>query len=406
MAFSKKKKTREKEKRHHSHKSEKRKKDKSKKRHGKRHSSSESSSSSSPSSSRSPSPRRSEGRRDCWYREEWLIRSSSSSRTHPPLNFCPTGNTVIRCKKSEFSSSGSPHYTRTSILEVSGKHLNSRRDSSRHRKRSRSPLSTRCPDTAHAGGSPGNGSRSDRRPWRYRSPSSGDDSFADNHEPSRDRDSATRHEEQQKEERNRYRHLLERPKSNFHDAPLESSWLTDTSSSRKTQINTFGRRRNSSFSEASFLSTEREGNATEHADSNGQKGSGDVGTNGVKTAASDYELKAYRQAFGLNVGSYTLVDEDDISQIPSSTRASRLDHTEKGSEDPSKSVSCPAPLLTSTLLNVGKDHPEKGVSKGGGGHERISRKTHPHLYFQCWGCEAFNRKTCHQCWKCKRLFSL
>lgn len=404
MAFSKKKKTREKEKRHHRHKSGKRKKDKSKKRHGKKHSSSSESSSSSSSSSRSPSPRRSEGRTDCWYREEWLIRSSSSNRTHPPLDSCPAGSTLIRCKKSEFSSSGSPQYTRTSVLEGAGEHFNSRRDTFYQRKRSRSPLSTRCPYTGHAGESPGNGSRNGRRPRHYRSPSSGEDSLAGNDGPCRDRNSATRHGEQQKDERNSCRRPFERPKSNFHDAPLESSHLGDTPSSRKTHSKF--ERRDSSFSEASFLSTEREGNATGQADKNGQKGSGDVGTTGVKTAASDYELKAYRQAFGLNVGSYTLVDEDGFPQMPPSSRPSRRDYTEKGSEDPSKSVSCPPPLITSTLLNVGKDHPEKGESKGGGGHERISRKTHPHLYFQCWGCEAFNRKTCHQCWKCKRLFSL
>ncbi|PFH31439.1 hypothetical protein BESB_028740 [Besnoitia besnoiti] len=108
-------------------------------------------------------------------------------------------------------------------------------------------------------------------------------------------------------------------------------------------------------------------------------------------SASAYEVKTYHKAFGLDVGGYSFVGEEEVLQSP---RAQRGD---KGEMKDAVKAGAAASLLHGPLVEVTGTNPRGG---------RISKKTHPHLYWQCWSCGADNYKSRHQCFKCNRLFAL
>ncbi|OEH73730.1 uncharacterized protein LOC34617820 [Cyclospora cayetanensis] len=103
------------------------------------------------------------------------------------------------------------------------------------------------------------------------------------------------------------------------------------------------------------------------------------------------ELANYRKAFGLSCGNYAFVS--DTAALPAAASNAALAAAAVAS-----AAGAPGgPLLTSSLDSTR----EKGGDREG---NRVTPKTHPHLYWSCWKCSALNFKTRHQCHKCNRLF--
>nr|CEL78696.1 TPA: hypothetical protein BN1205_000560 [Toxoplasma gondii VEG] len=112
-------------------------------------------------------------------------------------------------------------------------------------------------------------------------------------------------------------------------------------------------------------------------------------------AASAYELKTYHRAFGLDVGGYAFVGEEEALPVSNT-------HRGEGATDSLQDAikaGAAASLLHGSLVQVKK-------TERHGTREKTNSKTHPHLFWQCWSCGADNYKTRHQCFKCKRLFAL
>ncbi|KFH04733.1 hypothetical protein TGMAS_251790 [Toxoplasma gondii MAS] len=112
-------------------------------------------------------------------------------------------------------------------------------------------------------------------------------------------------------------------------------------------------------------------------------------------AASAYELKTYHRAFGLDVGGYAFVGEEEALPLSNT-------HRGEGATDSLQDAikaGAAASLLHGSLVQVKK-------TERHGTREKTNSKTHPHLFWQCWSCGADNYKTRHQCFKCKRLFAL
>ncbi|CBZ56260.1 conserved hypothetical protein [Neospora caninum Liverpool] len=110
-------------------------------------------------------------------------------------------------------------------------------------------------------------------------------------------------------------------------------------------------------------------------------------------AASSYELKTYHKAFGLDVGGYAFVGEEESFPLSDSRR-----EEDRRPLEAAVAAGAAASLLHGSLVEVkGTERPRR--------FEKRTSKTHPHLFWQCWSCGADNYKTRHQCFKCNRLFA-